>query len=124
MKLNGWWRLWIACSVVWAILMAVAFGGVAYMLSSQAKENAASIRNGCQFDWVESHAGHLSDAASMEAEVKACLDRDAQIRRASMVDIANIWAVATLTLPLLALLLGRLAAWVARGFRQNQAPSP
>jgi hypothetical protein len=123
MKLNGWWRLWIACVLVWAILMAVGFGGFAYLLSSRAQENAAAIRNDCQFDWVNSHAGHLNDTASMEVEVKACLDRDAEMRRAYMVGIAKGWAAATLIPPLLALMLGFLAAWVARGFRQGQMPS-
>jgi len=123
MKLNGWWRLWIACSLVWAIVMAVAFGGFAYMLSSRAEENAVAIRNSCQFEWVSSHAGHLDDTASMELELKACLARDAESRRTFMVGMAEGWVAATLIPPLLALMLGFLAAWVARGFRQGQVPS-
>ncbi len=123
MKLNGWWRLWIAGSLVWVILGALTIGGFAYHVSRVRADFAPTLRNMCENSAMDPRAqareGRTNDPASIEAEVKACLDRDAS-NNAQWPAIAKTWAVAALVPPVVALLLGLLGAWVARGFRQSR----
>jgi len=124
MKLNGWWRLWIACSLVWAILGALTIGAFAYHMSTVRADFAPTLRNMCESSAMDpraqARAGRTNNPASIEAEVKACLDRDAANHSAEWRVIAKTWAATTLVPPVVALLLGLLGAWVARGFRQSR----
>jgi len=124
MKLNGWWRLWIAFSLVCVILGAALFGGLVYQLQSQrnASHYVDWMKSNCEQQAAEDASIVAGDLIARDARIKACVDRLAYADREELYRIGRWWAVGTLIPPSAALVLGLLGAWVARGFSQQRQP--
>jgi len=76
-KLSGWWRLWIALSLVWVVIFVVAlvFSSKSYSASDRKRdavaEHCIGPVNGVQTDWSSVPAQEISAAMASRAGAPA-----------------------------------------------------